>query len=85
MWRTFFLSIGIALAIFGGEFLVVEKAIWDKPAENSDIQQVAGYLMDEEDEDKASKEFHPEPWIPWAMISSGAVIILYTMSVPKDG
>ena len=86
MWRTFFLSVGIALAIFGGEFLVVEKATWTKEAEKSEVQQVAGYLVDEgkDDKKKDNNDFKPEPWVPWAMLSSGAIIILYCASVPKD-
>ena len=86
MWRTFFLSVGIALAIFGGEFLVVEKAIWAKEAEASDVQQVAGYLVDEGDkEEEVQDDFQPQPWVPWAMLSSGAIVILYCVSVPKEG
>ena len=87
MWRTFFLSVGIALAIFGGEFLVVEKATWAKGTEKSDVQKVAGYLVDKagsDEKDKKSKEFKPQPWVPWAMLSSGAIIILYCTSIAKD-
>ena len=88
MWRTFFLSVGISLTIFGAEFLVIEKATWAKEADKSDVQQVAGYLVDnkkKEDEDGAGKkEFKPQPWVPWAMLSSGAIIIMYCMSVPKE-
>ena len=85
MWRTLFLSVGIALAIFGAEFLVVEKAIWAKEAEESDVQQVAGYLVDEGETEKEVKEdFQPQPWVPWAMLSSGVIVLLYCVSVPKE-
>lgn len=88
MWRTFFLSVGIALAIFGGEFLILEKATWAKAADKSDVQQVAGYLVadkGEEDEEKeSSKAFKPQPWVPWAMLSVGAIVILYCVSLPKQ-
>ena len=39
MWRTFFLAVGIALAIFGGEFLIVERAVWAEAANDSDIKK----------------------------------------------
>lgn len=85
MWRTFFLSVGIALAIFGAEFLVVEKAVWAKEAEESDVQQVAGYLVDDnETEKEVQEDFQPQPWVPWAMLSSGAIVILYCVSIPKE-
>ena len=86
MWRTFFLSVGIALAIFGGEFLIVEKAVWAEEAEQSDVQQVAGYLVEEGQTEKVTQEdFQPHPWVPWAMLSSGAIVILYCLSIPRDG
>ncbi|MEC9093112.1 MAG: hypothetical protein VX438_10430 [Planctomycetota bacterium] len=85
MWRTFFLSAGIALTIFGGEFLVFEKAIWAKEANQSDIQQVAGYLVEEGGPEKPLKEdFQPLPWVPWAMLSSGAIVILYCLSTKNE-
>ena len=85
MWRTFFLAVGISLAIFGGEFLIVEKATWADSAEETDVQNAASYLLDKaETKKEAKKEFKPEPWVPWAMLSSGAVIILYCFSIPKD-
>ncbi len=85
MWRTFFLAVGIALAIFGGEFLIVERAVWAEAANDSDIKNVSAYMLDQgETEEQVSTDFHPEPWVPWAMLSSGAVIILYCFSVPKD-
>lgn len=86
MWRTIFLAVGIALAIFGGEFLIVERAVWAEAADDSDVQNAAAYLLDQEksEADEASNDFHPEPWVPWAMLSSGAVIVLYCVSLPKD-
>lgn len=89
MWRTFFLSVGISLAIFGGEFLLVEKATWSKGKEKGDVQKIAGYLVEdqkggEEESENNSKDFKPQPWVPWAMLSSGAIIILYCSSITKD-
>ncbi|MDG2470858.1 MAG: hypothetical protein P8M80_16375 [Pirellulaceae bacterium] len=84
MWRTFFLAIGFSLAVFGGEFLLVEKAVWAEAATDSDVQQVAGYLLDRaETENEVKTDFQPDPWAPWAMLSSGAILILYCLSVPK--
>ena len=85
MWRTVFLATGIALAVFGGEFLIIEKAVWAEAADDSDVQNAAAYLLDQsETAEEASKDFHPEPWVPWAMLASGSVIVLYCLSVPKD-
>lgn len=88
MWRTFFLSVGIALAIFGAEFLVVEKAIWAKEADQSDVQQVAEYLAKDgapaAEPQKTNEAFQPQPWVPWAMLSSGTIVILYCLSIPKQ-
>lgn len=29
------------------------------------------------------KHVDPEPWMPWAMIATGTVIILWTVTLPK--
>ena len=61
MWRTFFLAVGIALAIFGGEFLIVERAVWAEAANDSDIKNVSAYMLDQgETEEQTSTDFHPE-------------------------
>ena len=62
-----------------------KKATEAKEAEQSDVQQVAGYLVEEDPTKKQDHEdFQPLPWVPWAMLSSGAIVILYCVSTKKD-
>ena len=29
------------------------------------------------------KEFPPAPWVPWSLLSTGAVVCLYSFTIPK--
>lgn len=76
MWRAFFLSVGVCCVILGLECLLVDKAILNGGGEHS-----AGGLA----ELGASKlrEFTPPEWAPWSLLSAGAVVILYTFTLPQ--
>jgi hypothetical protein len=79
MWRAFFLAIGINLVLWGLECLVVEKAVLAgeaKPAEAS----VGAYLAEPV---RPAREITPPEWAPWSLLSSGAVVILYSFTLPR--
>jgi hypothetical protein len=78
MWRAFFLGIGVYLMIAGAECLAVERVVWraaaaPAPAVVPFIQPAA----------PKPKDATPEPWLPWCLLSSGAVICLYSFTIPK--
>jgi hypothetical protein len=76
MLRAFFLATGICCLILGLECLVVEKAelVGDAStsASNFTRQAMPGY-----------REIEPPEWAPWSLMSVGAVVILYTFTIPK--
>lgn len=81
MWRAFFCAIGISLMLIGGECLVVEKAVLatgPKPASGS-----SPYLFAPGPGTTTSQEFRPPEWAPWSLLSAGAVIVLYTLTIQK--
>jgi hypothetical protein len=79
MWRAFFLAIGFFLMILGAQCLAVERGVLrvhdDPPAPISpfDIDSGVG----------AAKEVVPPPWAPWSLLSSGAVMCLYSFTIPR--
>lgn len=79
MWRSFFLSIGIFAMAFGLQCLGVEKMVLKAkgplPAKTS--------LWDNVPKIAPNKEFSPPNWAPWSLLSSGAVICLYSFTIPK--
>ncbi|OHB70539.1 MAG: hypothetical protein A2V70_18625 [Planctomycetes bacterium RBG_13_63_9] len=79
MWRALFLAIGIYLMILGVECLGVEKAnlkIRDDPpppVSPWDTEAKVGPQM----------TITPPRWAPWSLMSSGAVVCLYSFTIPR--
>lgn len=78
MWRSFFLAIGISLLVIGFECLGVERVILrihdPAPAPILPFQQPAAYGK--------PKELAPPTWAPWSLMSTGAVICIYSFTLP---
>jgi hypothetical protein len=78
MWRAVFLALGITLCILGGECLVVEKAVLAQ-SDTSPPPQSSFLAPTTQD----AREIKPPEWAPWSLLSGGAVILLYSYTVPK--
>ncbi len=74
MWRSFFLAIGITFCILGLEFLVIEEAVISRAPANSVVAT---------GEAGGRRQITIQEWMPWSFLSAGAVIILYTYTLPK--
>ncbi|HTU27521.1 MAG TPA: hypothetical protein VMF30_19080 [Pirellulales bacterium] len=74
MLRAFFLAMGICCLILGVECLVVEKAEMASGSNSA----TAGFSLP-----SSSREIEPPEWAPWSLMSVGAVVILYTFTIPK--
>ncbi len=76
MWRAFFLSVGICAVLLGLESLVVERIVLAAGSEHNAsgiAERVAPGL----------REVEPPEWAPWSLLSGGAVVILYTFTLPQ--
>lgn len=71
MVRAFFLAIGLYTFILGLECLVINKAVLH-PRGDSAVEQVA----------RSYREITPADWAPWSLLSGGAVVILYSFTLP---
>ena len=70
MFRSLFLALGAYTCLLGVEALAVEKAVLKQPAEGQRkfIQQT---------------EIVPPQWAPWSLMGGGAVVVLYSFTIPK--
>ncbi|MCD4727964.1 MAG: hypothetical protein K8R46_09900 [Pirellulales bacterium] len=79
MWRAFFLAIGFFMMLLGVQCLGVERVTLkmhdDPPAPISPF--------DTEVKTGSQKQLVPPPWAPWSLLSSGAVLCLYSFTIPR--
>ena len=81
MWRAFFLALGIFGCILGAQCLVVDSFVMaaegpsaETPATLFGAQPLA-----------AQKDYQPPEWAPWTLLSVGAVVILYSLTLNRSG
>ena len=79
MWRSMFLAAGIVICVLGGECLILEKAVLagEQPAVEETVSLFGPTSME------PSNEIKPPEWAPWSLLSTGAVVILYSYSIPR--
>ena len=78
MWRSLFLAIGIMMCLLGAECLVVEEAVFARSLTAPPPSSTAESLVS-----PSGTEFKTQEWMPYSFMATGAVIILYTITIPK--
>ncbi len=81
MWRAFFLAIGIFLLILGAECLLIEKAVLAREVKAA--SEESGGLFAVAAATPRHKEITPPDWAPWSFMSAGAVVLLYSFTIPR--
>lgn len=76
MWRAFFLAVGIYGILLGAECLAIDKAVLAPRTDSS-----PGALF--EQMAPSAREIVPPTWAPWSLISGGAVVVLYSFTLPN--
>jgi hypothetical protein len=79
MWRALFLAIGFFLMILGVQCLGIEKI----NLRMHDAPPAPVSPFDTEQKTGAQKQIMPPPWAPWSLLSSGAVMCLYSFTIPR--
>jgi hypothetical protein len=67
VWRSFFLAIGVSVCLLGVESMAVERAVV-----KSDFSRNA-----------PTREVVPPDWAPWSLMAGGAVVVLYSFTLPQ--
>lgn len=70
MWRSLFLAIGAYSCLLGVEALAIEQAVM-KPQKQGE-QVIA-----------PAKTVKPPEWAPWSLMAGGAVIVIYSFTIPR--
>ncbi len=81
MLRAFFLAMGIAASIYGAECMVVDKFVLaaDKPPATPQQGTMFGAPPA-----KPPREIKPPEWAPWSLLSTGAIVILYSLAIRPE-
>jgi hypothetical protein len=69
MWRAFFLAIGMFLLVLGAECMAIDQATLANPGEEEAGPTVVTVT--------------PQDWVPWSLVSAGAVTMLYSYTLPQ--
>ena len=80
MCRAFFLAVGIMMLILGGECLVVDKAVLANITKAPATE--AGSVDFDSSGAGEQREIEPPDWAPWSLISAGAVVMIYSFTIP---
>lgn len=75
MMRSFFLALGIYAFVLGLECLVLDKAVL-QPSRAATASALAQHVA------PSYRELTPAEWAPWSLLSAGAVVILYSFTLP---
>jgi len=76
MFRAFFLALGVYGVLLGGECLLIDKAVLANKEDSA-----AGALVQRMT--PTYREVAPPEWAPWTLLSGGAVVILYSFTLPQ--
>jgi hypothetical protein len=68
MWRSFFLAVGVYVCLLGVEALAVERAVLKPELANTKMV--------------GQSEIVPPDWAPWSLLAAGAVVSLYSFTIP---
>ena len=87
MLRSFFLAIGISLAILGAECLVVDKAVLALPPSKTTPAPFRFGSMPLRVPFAPTpvnrREMKPPEWAPWTLLAAGCVVSLYSLTVAR--
>lgn len=83
MWRALFLALGIYACIFGAECLVVESFVMAGESATAPPGQTS--LFQNSTPMAASRDWKPAEWAPWSLLSTGAIVILYSVTLNRGG
>ena len=79
MWRAIFLAGGVMAMILGVEFLMIDSAVFYSGAQTKAID-----FIDPTGAPSAFvNEWRPREWMPWFVLSVGAITVLYAFTLPR--
>ncbi len=83
MWRAFFLAVGIYLCILGAQCMVVDNFVLASSASAAPPADQQSFFGGGVPAAAPARVWTPPEWAPWSMLSTGAVVILYSLTLAK--
>ncbi len=80
MWRSLFLALGLYVMILGVECITVKEfrlRMHEPPP-----SQPASLFPEQQAQVGPQRVLRPQPWVPWSFLSTGAVVCLYSFTIP---
>ncbi|RIK79770.1 MAG: hypothetical protein DCC67_10065 [Planctomycetota bacterium] len=68
MFRSLFLALGVYSCILGVEAIAIDQAVLKRPEGQPTASQ---------------KVVAPPDWAPWSLLGAGAVVVIYSFTIPK--
>jgi hypothetical protein len=68
MFRALFLALGVSCCFLGLEALAIDRAVLKTPPNSPAATQ---RIVD------------PPEWAPWSLLAGGAVVVLYSFTIPR--
>jgi len=79
MWRSLFLAVGFMAIIIGVESMLIENATIYSSSETT----AASFVDPSGIPAKSTKLWKPGEFFPWALLSCGALTVLYAFTLPR--
>lgn len=70
MWRALFLAIGVYCCLLGVEALALDQAVLKPKVRGGQVIAPA-------------RRITPPDWAPWSLMAGGAVVVLYSFTIPR--
>ena len=83
MWRAFFFAVGTMLIIVGIECLLIHSATLSGGQTEAVSVSNTWFGPQQMTVIEPQRVVQPPEWIRWSLIASGAVVLLYAMTLPR--
>lgn len=83
MWRSFFLAVGLTAVFLGVECLGVEKMKLKLRQPSTPGTPASLWREATPPKPGPQRTFTPPGWAPWSLMSAGAVVCLYSFTIPS--
>lgn len=81
MGRAFLMALGITACIFGAECMAVDRFVLAGEAKSPTSEPVSLFGPPAA---PPAREYKPPEWMAWTLLSSGAIVILYSLAMKAD-
>lgn len=81
MGRAFLMALGISACILGAECMAVDRFVLSGGSPPPPAEPVSLFGPPPS---VSAREYKPPEWIPWTLLSGGAIVILYSMAMRPE-